>query len=75
MTVVIRYFANLRELRGTPEESREISPGSTAASLYRDLGLPAALPVAFAVNQERVAGTTVLCDGDEVVFLPPLGGG
>ncbi len=75
MTVVIRYFANLRELRGTSQESREISPGSTAASLYRDLGLPLELPVAFAVNQERVAGATLLSDGDEVVFLPPLGGG
>ncbi|MSQ03096.1 MAG: MoaD/ThiS family protein [Myxococcales bacterium] len=73
--VVVRYFANLRELRGTSEERCDISSGSTPASLYLALGLPPELPVAYAVNQERVAGTTALCDGDEVVFLPPLGGG
>jgi molybdopterin converting factor small subunit len=31
--------------------------------------------VAFAVNLTRVAGHTALADGDEVAFLPPLGGG
>ncbi len=39
------------------------------------LGLPLELPIAFAVNQTRVGGATVLVEGDEVVFLPPIGGG
>lgn len=75
MNVVVRYFANLRELRGKESESIDLPPGSTAGSAYTFLGLPAALPVAFAVNLERVAGTTPLHEGDELVFLPPIGGG
>lgn len=75
MNVVIRYFARLRELRGCDDEVRALPEGCTAAEAYALVGLPAALPVAFAVNLERVAGSTVLREGDELVFLPPLGGG
>ena len=75
MVVVIRYFANLRELRGVQVESVELAEGTTAQQAYIHLGFPAALPVAFAVNAERVAPSTVLAAGDELVFLPPLGGG
>lgn len=73
--MVIRYFANLRELRGCESERIELPEGSTAGSAYAHLGLPAALPVAHAVNYERVAASTPLAEGDEVAFLPPLGGG
>lgn len=33
------------------------------------------IPVGFAVNGEQVAGGHVLAGGEEVIFLPPLGGG
>ena len=33
------------------------------------------VPVGFARNLEYVAGGTALRDGDEVAFLPPVGGG
>lgn len=75
MRVVIRYFASLRDLKHREAESVELEPGTTAAAAYLALGLPAALPVAYAVNAERVPPTTVLADGDELVFLPPVGGG
>ncbi len=75
MHVVVRYFARLRELKGRSEESCTFPTGITAAEAYLALGLPAELPIAFAVNQERVTGATVLCEGDDVVFLPPIGGG
>lgn len=73
--MVIRYFARLRELRGRDDEIVALPDGCTAAEAYTHLGLPPALPVAFAVNLARVPGGTVLHEGDEVVFLPPLGGG
>ncbi len=75
MNVIIRYFAQVRELRGRDEETVTFPPGTTAAGAYAALGLPVALPVAFAVNLERVPGSTELHDGDELVFLPPIGGG
>ena len=75
MNVVVRYFARLRELKGRSEESCSFPAGITAAEAYVALGLPPDLPIAFAVNQERVRGDTRLAEGDEVVFLPPIGGG
>lgn len=73
--MVVRTFASLRELRGRSEESCVFPEGTTAAQAYLALGLPSDLPVAFAINQTRVQGATVLEEGDEVVFLPPVGGG
>lgn len=77
-TVTVRYFATLREKRGREQEALEVPEGVTARALYRELfppGPEGGLPVAFARNLEYVDGDTVLEDGDEVAFLPPLGGG
>ncbi len=76
--VTVRYFAVLREWRGADHEEVALLPGETAAALYARLfppGPSGALPVAYACNREYVGGGTVLSDGDEVAFLPPLGGG
>ncbi len=75
MKVVVRYFASLRDHAHKDEEVVDFAPGITAAGAYAALGLPVALPVAFAVNAERVPPGTTLADGDELVFLPPVGGG
>ncbi len=75
MRLTVHYFAVLRDLRGRPHEVVDLPAPLTVADAYRHLGLPVDLPVAFAVNLERVAGSTLLNDGDEVAFLPPLGGG
>lgn len=75
MNVDVRYFARLRELRGRAEEICRFPEGTTAAGAYALLALDPGLPVAFAVNQERVPGETELHEGDELVFLPPIGGG
>lgn len=75
MRVVVRYYASLREAKGVAEELAEVPAGATAESAYRLLCPPAELPVAYAVNRERVPGATPLVEGDELVFLPPLGGG
>jgi molybdopterin synthase catalytic subunit/molybdopterin synthase sulfur carrier subunit len=75
MRVVIRYFATLRDLKHRGEEVGEFPEGTTVGEAYLALGLPAALPVAYAVNMDRVPPSTRLHEGDEVVFLPPVGGG
>lgn len=75
MRVQVRYFASLREMRGVAEEMAELTEGMTAGDAYRRLCPPGELPVAYAVNQVRVGRDTLLAEGDELVFLPPLGGG
>lgn len=78
MLVRVRHFAVLRERRGCEEESVDVPAGETVAALYARLfppGPDGALPVAFAVDHAYAPGTTVLHDGAEVAFIPPLGGG
>jgi molybdopterin converting factor small subunit len=75
MRVTVHYFATLRDLKGRAEERPDLPDGITVAGAYAHLGLPADLPVAFAVNLQRVPAGTRLQEGDEVAFLPPLGGG
>lgn len=77
-TVTVRYFAVLREQRGRSEERVEVPEGTTLAQLYARLfppGPAGVLPVAFARNLAYEPGDTPIADGDEVAFIPPVGGG
>ena len=77
-TVTIRYFAVLRERRGTDTESMSVPQGCTLAELYHQVFPPGphgSLPIAYARNEEYASSEDVISDGDEIVFLPPLGGG
>ncbi|MEQ1567331.1 MAG: MoaD/ThiS family protein [Myxococcota bacterium] len=76
--MVVRYFAVLRERRGRDEEQVEVEPGETLGALYDRLFPPTPegrLPVAFALNREYARAGDLPADGDEVVFVPPIGGG
>ncbi len=81
MRVNLLYFASFREASGRPEETRELPEGTRVRQLWervvRDLPRLAAFPAMppAAVNHEYVDGDRVLCDGDEVAFLPPVAGG
>jgi sulfur-carrier protein len=82
MQVRIRYFAGLREATGIEGETLDLPEGVvTAVDVRALLGerypklaqlLP---PCAVAVNRAYVAADAPLHDGDELVFIPPLGGG
>ena len=78
MQVHVRYFAVLRERAGRGHGSITVDQGITVGELYLSLFPPTdlgVLPVMYAVNQQYVQKDHRLCDGDEVGFIPPLGGG
>lgn len=78
LTIHTRYFASLREYRGCSEESLTVESGTTTLQLQERL-FPSALdhmpPIRFAINQEYGIEDSLLKDGDEMAFFPPLGGG
>lgn len=77
--ITVQYFAILREERGVNEETVE-TEATTPAALYEELKLRhrLSLPaerVRAAVNEAFVSNGTLLCEGDRVVFIPPVAGG
>ncbi len=83
MQVRIRYFAGLREATKIEGETLDLPDGApvTAADVRALLGerYPALArllpPCAVAVNRAYVAADAPLHDSDELVFIPPVGGG
>ena len=78
-TVQIQYFAVLREQRGLSEE-RVSTAAATLAALYEELRARHgfALPgdrVRAALNGDFAPASTLLRDGDSLVFIPPVAGG
>jgi MoaE-MoaD fusion protein len=74
--VVVKLFAALRELAGTPERTLELGDGATAGDVWRALELgeePGGL--LYAVNKEYAERERPLVDGDEVALIPPVSGG
>ena len=81
MHVVVKLFGAIREAVGEKELRVELPDGSTADALRRQLAdrFPAfgdfGERLAVSVGFEVSPATTVLRDGDEVAFLPPVSGG
>ena len=77
--VTLRCFAAVRDILDTDAMTVALAPGTTARGLLEKLGEqhPALLrmPVAFAVNRDYARAESVLDDGDEVAFIPPISGG
>lgn len=82
MTIVVLYFAALRELLGKSEETlsglpQPLSVESLATLLerrYPALG-PHLGSVRFAVNESFVGAASEIADGDTVALIPPVSGG
>jgi molybdopterin synthase sulfur carrier subunit len=81
LKVKVLFFAQFRETLRKTEETLVVEAGSSAADLLRRVvsDVPAlrdlSARVAIAVNRKVVPPKTVLADGDEVTFLPPMTGG
>jgi molybdopterin synthase sulfur carrier subunit len=83
MKIQVRFFASLREALGA-QDTVELPEGSTVAVLrdqllerggrYAEVLAPTRA-VRCAVNQAMASDTTVIEDGAEVAFFPPVTGG
>ena len=83
MKVQVRYFASLREALGAQEEVA-LPAGSTLGALREQLirssprhaeALAHSRALRGAVNQVMGADATVVPEGAEVAFFPPVTGG
>ena len=81
MHITMRYFASLREGTGRTAETLDVPNGSDVASLRqllveRQPSLASVLARSrCAVNRTYAEDSTLLSDGDELAFIPPVGGG
>ncbi|MCG8324828.1 MAG: MoaD/ThiS family protein [Thiotrichales bacterium] len=77
MQVKVKYFAALKQRFGRGEDILEVREGTDVLGLWRQLAGESALPtdVMTAINMEYVNKESVLHDGDEVAFFPPVTGG
>ena len=84
MRVTVRLFARLRDIAGTAELARDVTPGANVATVgdvWRQLAkeFPELASyersISSAVNADYARMDHVICDGDEVAFLPPVSGG
>lgn len=81
MQIRVRLYGSLREAAARSECTLELAEGAIAEHAWQRLQdeLPVLAPrrssLAVAVNRAYASFETVLRDGDEVVFIPPVSGG
>jgi len=81
MKVRLLFFAVLRDITGDDARELSLDEGTTARDVWQGLrGAYAQLaeytqPPMIAVNESYAAPETVLRDGDELAFIPPVAGG
>lgn len=78
-TVLIRYYAILREQRGI-EDEKLLTDAATPSALYEELRARHGFTltgdrVRAALNDEFARADAPLRDGDRIAFLPPMAGG
>jgi molybdopterin converting factor subunit 1 len=78
-TIQIQYFALLREVRGSSQETIETA-ADTPLALYQFLQERYHFPLTpeqlrVAINENFVTWETPLQTHDRVVFIPPVAGG
>jgi molybdopterin converting factor subunit 1 len=81
MNVRLLLFAVLRDIVGTDEQTLELPPGTRPTDVWQQLRarhpqLAAyAEPPMSAINESYATPDTLLKDGDELAFIPPVSGG
>jgi molybdopterin synthase catalytic subunit len=81
MKVNVLFFGVTHDLTGCAQEQVDIPEGESLEALRRqyETRFPRLASVGsalvLAINQEIASGSTLLRDGDEVAFMPPVSGG
>ena len=81
MRIRVLFFGMVKDLLGLPAEEVEIADGATLQGVFdhyarREVKLKSMeASIVLARNQEFSPRSTVVEDGDEVAFLPPVSGG
>lgn len=81
MKVRMHYFAVLRDIVGRSEEELVVAKGTRAAAVWETLrGEHPRLaryeqPPMVAINERYARPDTLLREGDELAFIPPVAGG
>ena len=81
MKVRLLFFAVLRDIAGMGETELDLADGTTAADVWQSLRTRYAKladytqPPLAAINEAYAPAETVLRDGDELAFIPPVAGG
>lgn len=81
MKVRLLYFAVLRDIVGRDEEELAVADGATPRDVWQSMRAAHAKLAAYleppmsAINESYASPDTVLRDGDELAFIPPVAGG
>jgi molybdopterin converting factor subunit 1 len=81
MKVRLLFFAVLRDIAGTGERELALESGTSARDVWEGLRREFAKladysqPPMVAINESYAAPETLLRDGDELAFIPPVAGG
>ena len=83
MIVQVRYLGQLRQAVGRSTEAVEVEDGCTVAMLVARLtkerpelcGVLASPAVLTFVGDEQAKPGQILREGDEIIFMTPIGGG
>jgi molybdopterin synthase sulfur carrier subunit len=77
MSIKVRYFASLKELVGHSEDELAFVNISCVNDVWKQANTDQTIPdnMLAAVNMEYVAFDSLVNDGDEVAFFPPVTGG
>jgi molybdopterin synthase catalytic subunit len=81
LKIRLLFFAVLRDIAGRSEDALEVPAGTRAGDVWQRLRdeypvlADYAQPPMIAINESYAAAGTLLCDGDELAFIPPVAGG
>lgn len=77
MSVNVKFFASMRETLGQSELRIDIDTEQTVAGVWAQVAGEKPMPdnTVCAVNHTQATPESVVKDGDEVAFFPPVTGG